>query len=563
MAVCNAQILEIVSGIPKYYSLHATGVTQSAEVGLSVLSLLQGDNDDGLSLIDWQMQIAGIKGGGLWADSAVGPGRTLIAAEDTNCIETMQLACRASTWTLLASRLRILARFRDLAQQFWENPRYLDPVYLKMLGVDCPGPQYALIYTMDIAVNYPDVEQQTPYADVTLTIEREPYWRGLSPGLNPKIWTLDIIKQQFYKPGSNLTLYNNQGQNDDINHALIGPTLPSGNVSNNNAGSSANSLNPNKNYVEIDATNVPGDAPALVELACQLSLAAQLNDYMIAVRTEPFSYDGMTASKFFRTTFNASNEATLGTDAATAADATTVSGNRVNITPGTATDSLRLTFVLTVPVYQGRFALFLRAYQNLGSAGDWLAHIEVNAADTFFGVGIPTIVLPEKQFSVGATHWPPVYMGEINLPLGMEAGMGSIGDGLMETSYSLLVYARRTTGTSTLRFADLIVWPLDEGSAYVSTNSDTSSRQCDVIVDNTGYIGHGKPGQYAVPINGVDNGVQYGLSEYRGPDIHLTPGKINRVYFIRTLVDTTAGIPTAGFGIRGNIIPRWRGYRDV
>lgn len=541
MPVCNTQILELVQGIKITPGNTLDGVNLNNELGISVLSLIQGQNDNGLALMDWQPSIVGVKGGGLWADSAVGPGRTLIAAEDGNCIETMQLTCNASTWTLLATRLRTLYRFRDNAQNFWENFRVIDPVYLKWQGVDAPGPQYALIYTMDIAVNYPDIDQHVPSADVTITIEREPYWRALPPGSNPKLWTWEVRHLSFNP--NDLNLFANSGA--DINHLIKGTVVN-------------NDRNPNNNYLEVAANDVPGDAPALLLLSCGLDATQAVNNYFIAVRTEPFIYDGLPNTPFI-STLDAS-DAVNGTDAADAVDATCASGNRVNITPGTATDSLRLTFTVSLPSYIGRFAIFLRAYQNTGTAGDWLSHIEVGAVSALT-TGIPAIILPEQQFEVGATSWPPVYMGEIFLPTDDEESVSINGKGLNTTDYSIFVYARRTTGTSTLRFADMILFPLDEGFIKIISNSDTAKTQ-DLVFDNTGYLSHGKPGGRAAPFIS-NSGKQFGIAEFIGPELYLTPGKINRIYFIRHLVDVADGIPTATFPVRGDIIPRWRGVRDT
>jgi hypothetical protein len=548
------QELLIVKGVAP-----AKGDTASAEIGLTPINLLADEGEPGWSLNlegGWIPKRASLKSGGTWADSAVSPGRTLVAGVDANVIETLQLTVTGTSLLDLAAQLTRMGRMRQAVIDFWTNPREIDPVFLHWYAREGAGAQYALIYALDIAEDEPDVWQQA-VRDVTITIEREPDWRGLPPGANPKVWTHEIIRHVANWTGINLTLYNNQGASDDVNHALIGSAGgAAGNITNNDSGSS-------NNYVEISAANVPGDAPALLQLSLQNSLAQQLNTWYVAVRSEPYSYNNISGS--FQCTQDAS-AATLGTDAATAADATVASGNRVNITPGTAADSLRLTFSLAVPIYQGRFAVYLRAYQNTGSAGDWRAHIEINAAAAF-SAGFTTLILPEQQFSVGATQWPMVYMGEIELPMGIRTGVSSFGNGLIASTYSILVYARRTTGTSTLRFADLVLMPLDEGFAIVNSTSDNTSRQTDTVIDNTGYYGRGKSETFSAPI-GVE-GVftnqlsQYGLCEYAGAELTLTPRKINRVYIIRSLADVTAGIPTATFGVRGNIIPRWIGVRDT
>jgi hypothetical protein len=533
------QELLIVKGVAA-----AKGDTSSAELGLVSINLLADEGEPGWSLDaedGWSPKRAQLKGGGTWADSAVSPGRTLVAGEDGNVTETLQLTVTGMTILDLATQLSRMGRMRQAVIDFWTNPREIDPVYLHWYAKEGAGPQYALIYAMDIAELDPDV-WQNPIRDVTITIEREPYWRGLPPGQNPKVWTHTMIRGvQNYTP-ADLNLNTLGG---DVNHAISG-TVPN------------NDRSPNNNYLELTADKIPGDAPALLELACALSTAVSPNEYYIAVRSEPFSYSGMSGSLI--STLDAS-AGSLGEDAASAADATCASGSRVNITPGTATDSLRLTFGVSVPQYQGRFALFLRAYQNAGSAGDWRAHIEITASTSLIA-SITTLVLEEKQFSVGATQWPPVYMGEVQFPIGMEAGVSSLGLGLKETGYGILIYARRTTGVSTLRFADLMLVPVDESFVRATANFDTA-KSSDLIIDNTGHIAHGKPGDFAVPFPTGGNNVQFGVAELAGQSLVLEPRKTNRIYFFRTLADASAGVPTATFGVRGNIVPRWVGIRDV
>lgn len=520
----------------------AKGDTASGEVGLQSISLLAEPNQSGWSLNadgGWSPKFTQLKGGGTWADSAVGPGRTLVAGEDANVVETLQLTVTGTTILDLAGHFTRMGRLRQALYDFWTAPNEMDPLYLHWWAKGAPGPQFALIYALDVAEDEPDV-WSNPIRDVTITIEREPYWRGLPPGANPKVWNHEQIRKVTTYTAADLNLYANS-VGGDVNHALAAT------VTNNDR-------SPSDNYVELIASKIPGDAPALLQLSIAIPATVSPSTFHVAVREEPFAYSNISST--FISTLDAS-AATLGTDAASAADATVASGNRVNITPGTTADSLRVTFSTSLPAYQGRFAVFLRAYQNGGSAGDWLAHVEVNAA-TLFTAGIPTLVLPEKQFAVGATQWPMVYMGEIELPVGVPSVVGSLGTGLQQTNFSILVYARRTTGTSTLRFADLVLLPLDNGYAKFTANVDTTKSN-DLLIDNTGYLAHGKPGDYAVPlVSGVGN--QAGLIEYAGPSLYLTPGKTNRIYFIR---DDASASPIATFKVRGNIIPRWRGIRDV
>lgn len=538
MTVFDHTELLIVKGVAK-----ALGDTTSDEAGLVSINLLTEQGMSGWALDiekQWNPLRAVLKGGGVWADSAITPGRTMVGGADTNVIEVMQLVLTGDTLIDLATHIRKIGQMIEDCHQFWWSFNQIEPIFLRWHALGAPGPQFALIHNIEMAIVEPDV-WQNPIRDVTLTIERESYWRARASGDNPKVWSFLWNNADYTVSNLNLDTASAAGSD------LFGDTA----VGNNDTAEN--------NFVEIDGTDIPGDAPALLQICARLDSTATPNDYWIAVKTEPFTYSNVIRPDYV-STLDAS-AATLGTDAASAADTTCASGNRVNITPGTATDSIRLTFPVEPPAYRGRFALFMRAYQNGGSAGDWLSHIEVQA-DTGLGTFPVSIELSEVQFSVGATHWPMVYYGQIELPVGSRAPINVQGGGIDRGPYIVQVYARRTTGTSTLRFADLVVMPLDEGFIHAQLGFDTA-KGADLVYDNTGYFLHGQPGSYLAPHIVGGTGAIHGTATWEGPDLYLTPGKKNRIYFIRNLVDTTGGVPTATFSVRGNIIPRWRGIRDV
>lgn len=187
----DKDILNLVIGLPK-----AIGdEDDSGEQGQKKLSL-KGDtqNNMGFSLqasSGWNPQIASLKNGGAWIDNPAMDGRTLTADSVGNVIETIACTLVASDRIQAGQYVASLQRLVHDARQFVSEFHQTTPVYLEWKPIGQAVHQYALIYNVEVAITASSYSAQSVMYDVTLTIEREPYWRiGVPPGMPAKLWTL-------------------------------------------------------------------------------------------------------------------------------------------------------------------------------------------------------------------------------------------------------------------------------------------------------------------------------------------------------------------------------------
>lgn len=557
----NAKELALVVGIPRVPVPPPTGFSYR-EPQPQVLSLL-GDpaGGSGLATSAWQPQIAGLKGTTLWADSAVSPGRELMNAEDANVLETLTITASASTQTLLAQRIATLARFRELAHAFWDDQWSIGPVYLKWLPQDCAGPQYALIYTLDITEIFPD-QNNALVADVTIAIERQPYWQPLPPGSNPILWT-------FKAKGQTPTSYQQLGLVSTLGNHLKAVTIQ------NRAeyADSANLVLTTQNYIELAASEVPGDVPPLIEFFFE-ETPSDYSSFLCGVKSVFPSVLAAGGGEQQNSDTLAACWGTLGTNAAVANDTgavkspLSVNAQRVEISfaAGVA-DALRLRFdngqQISANQYLGTWTVLLRCRQVGGAAGDITMYLEYGhiTSATARGIRLPT-QLPTIIAGVGNTvSWGLTYMGQVTIPIdGSKAVQDNTGLGLSTVNgdFSFNFYAARSTGVGVLYLCDLILIPIDEGSLQAVSTDITNANG--FILDNTGYSTHGAPrlfaGQY---INSIELARAVNLT---GSPLLLKPNQRNRIYFLGFDEFNQSNTQDA-FNIKLNIIPRCRSIREI
>ncbi len=173
------------------------------------------------------------------------------------------------------------------------------------------------------------------------------------------------------------------------------------------------------------------------------------------------------------------------------------------------------------------------------------------------------------------TAWGVAYLGVVTVPSNNRRtvtspnGMGiNIGS---STSYDVTIglYAARSAGAGVLYVNDIIFVPIDEGAIrLISTGQaiTAAATQAGVIYDNTGYMTHGKPDEYAtLAQQNVTNYSEYDRLEIRGQPIYLTPGVDNRLAFFAytdSSLRSTITSPSV-MSLRLSIVPRWSGLRDV
>lgn len=579
------QELLIVKGVAA-----AKGDTSSAEIGLISINLLAEEDAPGWSLNaegGWSPKRAQLKGGGTWADSAISAGRSLVAGVDGNVIETLQLTVTGTNILDLAAQLARMGRMRQAVIDFGISPGTADPVYLHWYAREGAGAQYALIHALDIAEDEPDV-WQTSIRDVTITIEREPYWRGLPPGANPKVWTLGLTGTV-----DNLSLWENT---DHLHYEQI----------RNKQELNTDYVTPiTKNYIDIPASKIPGDAPALVLLDWVRRDVTNAEDHtvFIARSTKPITRSSHPTVKTHKTliSLNGGDESGAGTGVTKVLDATrgvisngsTTNAYYVNTTfsanPQTRTviwgSGASLLNLLDQNTLRGQYAFFLRHKQNGGAVGDIKVQLElrINSGATAAGVlyqsvllqAIPTTVL---DASISAGFYAPLYLGTATIPFGdhLISSLEGWGvDVVKSGQFSLEVRLNitRSTGVGTLYFVDLIMLPFDEALVEIHPPNEASGRTVPagdywhMVYDNTGHMAHGDNQPRAFTFRTASGAADTGFEiELRGDELCLMPAVDNRLFFFSQRFNVSSGVIISSLAdepiIRLNIVPRWIGIRS-
>lgn len=140
---------------------------------------------------NWNPQVARIKGGGAKVNSALAPGRRLTNHEYDNVVETIPLSLRGLDQDKAMQSAHEMLELLDQASNYWDRPYELDSVWLE---ARLPCSSCFTAYSRVIIGSIPELSNpfgqpffsdMNPGAvmeDITLIIEREPFWRATEPG---------------------------------------------------------------------------------------------------------------------------------------------------------------------------------------------------------------------------------------------------------------------------------------------------------------------------------------------------------------------------------------------
>lgn len=538
MSFLDHKELLIIKGIGK-----VPGDTNSAEANPVVINLM--DANTGIALDSeggWSPNIPTVKS--TWAESPITDGRTLLAGSLDNVKETIRVIITGPTPTALASNLSRLYDMRQDALDFWDTFAQIEPVYLHWYAACGTGPQYALIYTMDIAPEYED--SPTPTIRATLTIEREYGWRGIPPGANPKQWTL-----------GNSFASSNAALSASVNN-IVTQT-----VQNRREWNSTQTAIISQNFVDIAASQVPGDLPAL----CSIGLTSVAGTVYVARSTKTPRLTGGQETALIlnagdgnvanNTTLVADTGAPLCSGSATRARAILTGGGSGNLPRvfWNATTNTKFGFT----THRGRYAAFVRARCSAAASS-----ITLQLALDGTLVGTSAILTAQGAGGTGnTTQWPISYLGVFSAPMDVRRSASKInGLGLdgasSSTAHTLYLYANLTLGTADLYVSDLILIPIDEVALNVTL--PTASTYA-ALLDNTGYSDHGKSDDIAIAYSNSSFAAESDPPPVQGSLITLLPGIANRLHFLG--INGSNAFLTDAYTVLLNIVPRWTGIRDV
>lgn len=560
--ISGTALLAIVKGVDR-----VPQDTVSSEVGFDSISLL---DPLGFSCESYEVQFPNMKSSAVYADNPYTDGRTLVSGAMGNVSETLRVQVSAGTMIQLAAMLSKLGRFRIDCNDFWDTGNQIEPVFLIHQVEGEPGPRYALLYDLNMAIDTPEFPG-APSRLVTLRIEREPYWRSLAPGDNPKHWSY-LKNKQSWVNGNTLLLIGND-------HLTIETAQNRAELSSGSTGYLT------KNYIDISADKIPGDAPAL----CQISItppdsaSTACTTVLMGKTSKPISGNKnrtSLAEQIAIYTFNAA-DGTVGTDTSLANDTGAPkpigggTAQRSVTTFATATMDNRISWVLpTTAVFRGKFRAFLRC--RVSAAANVSLRLRfVQGSDT-----ILTTAVTLTDLGVGGTgnttDWALVDLGLITEPVNnKKAPVAVDGRGLwMDQDVQVFLQAARNSGAGSLYVGDLIFFPIEEGAIKIASTSvigSSSTLAIGWVYDNTGYFTHGTPGDYATigqygyasPFVGSNK--ERDVPESAGGNIYLTPNVNNRLWFLIYVDSTKRSFITdpTSYVVRVNIVPRWQGLRSV
>lgn len=582
--------LMIIKGIGK-----TPGDLYSAENDPVIVNLMGGV----ITLNDWSPEIAQVKSGGIWADSPLSDGRELLAASAGNVIEKISVIISDNSYLGAMKALSGLNQMANDCRDYWLTEYQVDPVYLAWWAGCGVGLQYALLSNIEVSPDY--IDSPMPTIRASITLEREPYWRGIPPGANPRIWSyyVNTTHPQFNVNVASLI----SGSNDLIIEAILNkfewtPTAYGLQLIPLNISAGVTPVY-SKNYIEIPAASIPGDAPALVQITSSGLGSSPVQTY-IGVTSKKYSgvgHDGI--NRGYALNLNAGDGNSAGAVTKTAATIDTgvrSNGSSVTFYRGvrtvTGVDGAYVTacqwgipltansIQLDREFYRGTFAVFVRAYNESAAApvlSDMKMRVVFEELDGFTSMPTHSQTLqevnPPLRTAGTGTDYELSYMGTISLPFTGRSVVSSLGYGrqLKQSLSNMRITVQQqvlvATANRTFNIIDLIMMPIDEGMVSIVTPAiAASSDAIYTILDNTGYLLRGDSNQVAFLYNATNletGGIE---QETRGQTIYLKPKTNQRIYIIGSSIAYPAPPTNAlssQIAVNINIVPRWAGIRDV
>lgn len=339
------------------------------------------------------------------------------------------------------------------------------------------------------------------------------------------------------------------------------------------------------NYIDLDAEDIPGDAPALLCSSIDLNISTgstpirglimgrrldMLPDEAIFANTFMAENSALSSPTGLTTTYQA--DASRGISSSPQGNATNNYTIQIVTGAGAISEGVVAQWVLTSYAQGGKVAVFMRGDYTAGTPSE--AQFYIRVVNPFFSGSGDFQVQTQPRALVNVTTVAVNYMGLLDLTQIKNAPRNVQGVGVGATNYLLqLVFSARSAGSAaTYRVTDIILMPYDE----IMTTSPTAGFGINsnvpqwMFMDNTGYFNQTSDGTAFRYRNLISAGFYpdvYRVEETQGQLITLEPNRNNRLYFlIGDSADPPVSPITTGsnpYRIRLNIIPQWRRLRAV
>ncbi len=348
-------------------------------------------------------------------------------------VENMPIRLTGASQDDMAATMQSLHAMAEGAARYWSDRTESTPVWLHAKLVEETGERRALVRSIQFRFADDWYSEEAKWADLagTLVIERHPYWEAVTPVTLPEATLVGAAADVY-------------------------------------------------DYTATPAGDVPGDAGGRL---APLSLATfgsawpeggALDRIWIGLRSRQ-KHPGWFG--YFTPVWECENpRATLGTSATRVADTTASPGEAgdtlVRVTPGTATLAKRLRIRLSDIIgssatHSAEFGLFAWLLRARVSTGSWRVHLRYGHYHWLDGRFVRG-----PEFDVSNTNWDIYHAGVRSIPLAAERGAGKYGGLALENrgygSYTVEVWAERTSGSGTLDLDCLCLVPVDEGFAFLS-----------------------------------------------------------------------------------------------
>lgn len=160
--------------------------------GTTTVDLLKARGRTGFHLTNWRQQTAQFKDDGVWQDSPLSDGRQLADYQYANVIETFEVALDGHDQDGLARETQNLQRLLVQAANYWKAGWSCLPVYLEARAACETNTRYALLYKgsipeLDNTYAQPFLSRHTTMRDLTVVVERAPFWTETAPGIGTAV----------------------------------------------------------------------------------------------------------------------------------------------------------------------------------------------------------------------------------------------------------------------------------------------------------------------------------------------------------------------------------------